>query len=118
MSVLHPSRHPIQMQFTLTFSDPATISDAGLDGGRAMLGIAVYAAILAYGRVSRSFGWQNWVILLVVAFVTTLLSAGMMNITDSNQIAVVTLLQFAILAVLYCLGVGLGRWLDRNKDLS
>ncbi len=83
-----------------------------------MLGIAVYVATLAYGRVSKSFGWQGWVILLVVAFITTLLSAAMVNIVDSNQIAVATLLQFAVLAVLYCLGVGLGRWLDRNKDLS
>ncbi len=76
-------------------------------GVRAMLGIAVYIAILAYGRVSKSFGWQNWIILLVGAFVSILVSAAMFNIADSNQIAIVTLFQFVIFAVLYGLGVGL-----------
>ena len=84
-----------------------------------MLGIAVYAGVIAYGRVSKSFGAMPWIILLALAVATSTLSLAIMGTPlGVAPIALTSAIEFAILAVLYVLGVLLGRWLDRDKDVE
>jgi hypothetical protein len=80
-----------------------------------MLGLAVYAAVLAYGRVSKTFAPIHWVALAVIALVTTAITAQMMGIGD-ERVLLGMLLQFLLLGLLYTAGVFAGRWLDRDKD--
>jgi hypothetical protein len=83
-----------------------------------MLGLVVYAAMLAYGRISKSFGPIPWLIAAALALATTMMSANMLNIAFDTRLILPVLLQFAILAVLYAAGAGVGRYLDRNKNLD
>jgi hypothetical protein len=79
-----------------------------------MLGLLVYAAALAYGRMSKSFGPLPWVVLAVVALVTTAITAAMTSVGDA-RVLLAMLIQFLLLAVLYAAGAFAGRWLDRDK---
>ncbi|MBO9712043.1 hypothetical protein [Sphingomonas sp.] len=83
-----------------------------------MIGLAVYAGMLAYGRVAKSFGPLHWLVVAVIAIATTVLSAMMLNVESNGQVFLGTLLQFAILAAIYAAGVLGGRWLDRHKQVD
>ena len=82
-----------------------------------MLSLAVYAAILAHGRVSKPSALHVWFILIAVAVVTSLISAQMMGMAlGEARVLLGTFLQLILLILLYVAGAMLGRWLDRDKD--
>jgi hypothetical protein len=86
-----------------------------------MLGIAVYIAVFAYGRVKKEFSYSTCIILLVVAIVDVLWSFLFARTFLEWTAAIETLIlavlfEILVLVALFALGMGLGRWLDRRKD--
>ena len=81
-----------------------------------MIGIAALVFAFAYGRMSKSFGLRPFAILAVIALLLTYLSALLLSAPIDSRLLLAALLQFALTAVLFMLGVLLGRWLDREKD--
>jgi hypothetical protein len=77
-----------------------------------MLSLAVWAFVLAYGRMTRKIGPLPFIVLAGVAAVVTYLSASLYP--DYSWA-----LQFAInltaFALAFFLGNLAGRWLDRDK---
>lgn len=83
-----------------------------------MIGIAAYVGAFAFGRMAKGFTKRAWLLIFAVAVATTLLSALITPKPGYVIILVEAVLQFLLLALLFALGIGLGRWLDRNKNVD
>jgi predicted MFS family arabinose efflux permease len=81
-----------------------------------MIGLAAYIGALVYGRMTKHFTRRILVVLLVAALATTLLSALITRQFGMVEIILAAVFQFVLLAVIFAIGVPLGRWLDRKKD--
>lgn len=80
-----------------------------------MLGLVLYAFVVAYGRMVRGNLWIHYGGVGVIAILVTVLTADLWPGYDHGLQLVVN---FAILGLLFTAGHLAGRWLDRDKEFD